>query len=243
MAIEKTYFTDYDLTKIYAWFTANATGYFDSIDISEDKLKITCYVGELDAFTITSTAETAGTLKFTFKAENGYSVTVTSAGDTTVSYSYIRRLTKTNCGIAIALRAYVRPFTGYDGLWGNGADGIFITKDNSGNTAFVWGTYLTTGKSYINWNGNSNYKSYDTFRCMNIKSAGYTSVAYTTTENVCGFQDMDYVQLVPIAIHDQNACRLPNCCFSYYSNVLGKECQVVQGDTKYVYNGYIALKD
>lgn len=238
MAIEKTYFTDYDLTKIYAWLTANATGYFDSINISEDKLKITCYVGELDAFTITSTAETEGTVNFTLKAENGYSITLNTSGNSPQTKSYIRRLTKTSSGIAIAM--YAKPYLANTTYTISARDGLFITKDNSGNTAFVWATLLMTGRPFV---CDNSANSYEFLSCMNTKSETYSSATYNDTGGFFGFRSVDYVQLVPIGITNQNLCYLPNCLMSYYSNVLGTECQLVQGDTKYAYNGYIALKD
>lgn len=243
MAIEKTYFTDYDLTPIHTWLSANATDYFSSVTISEDKLKITCYVGELDAFTITR--DTGGTeqgaIKFTLKTKNGYSVGATSMGAGTggKSYSHIYRITKTSSGIAFALKAYVQPHNNYLGKQIDAKDGVFITKDIHGNVAFVWADLLMTGAKFVD----VQYNQHEHLSCINPESAAASAVSGTTSEANFGTSERDYVQLVPISINNQNTCYLPNCCLSYYSSVLGTEVPLVQGDTKYVYNGYIALKE
>lgn len=241
MAIEKTYFTDYDLTPIYTWLSANTAEYFDNVTISEDGKIITCYVGELDAFTITrdTTKTEQGTLKFTFKAGNGYSASATPMGETAGTHVYIRRLTKTSSGIAIAVGGLVKPSTGYAGTSVNARDSIFVTKDNKGNTAFVWATRLMTGAKFVPVMNNA----HEDLWCINTKSSTADTVSRSTSENYFGTLEKDYVQLVPIGLDNQNTCYLPDCCLSCYSNVLGTETQLVQGDTKYVYNGYIALKE
>lgn len=248
MAIEKTYFTTYDLQPIADYLSANATEYFDKVEISEDKLTISCYVGETDAFKITKTATGDGRLTFTFKTESGYTVSATPANNSettsTTAKSRIRRITKTSCGIAIAVYSYSS--ITQNGSWyaANAPEALFITKDNNGNTAFVWDTLLMTGYPYNNGSTASGYTDNGSYKAINVRSVSESAVSNTNRKSSYGMmKTTDAVQLVPICISGQGPCYLSDCLISYYSNVLGTECTLEQNGDKYVYNGYIALKE
>lgn len=230
MAIEKTYFTDYDLTSVHEWFTANATEYFDSFQLNNNGYELVCKIGELEAMKIEQlSANGSFVTKVTFTGESGVSKSINLSSYWTNNTSYIRRITKTSKGISIAL--YVTEQG--DGS-GNRPDSIFITKDNKGNVAFVYENMLmshpvSTKSSYLYVYGIKSYSAY--------------LVSKVTYYQSFGFVKTDYIQLVPIGIPDQNVCYLPDCCISYYSNVLGQECTITQDGEKYFYNGFVALRE
>jgi len=249
MAIEKTYFTTYDLQPIADYISANATDYFDRVEISEDKLTIICYVGETDAFKITKTATGNGKLTFTFKTESGYTVSATPANNSgttsTAANSRIRRITKTSCGIAIAVYSYSSISQNNSWYTANAPEALFITKDNNGNTAFVWDTLLMTGYPYNSGATASGYTESSHLTAINVKSEKQSVVTYNNADrkNNYALMKKDFVQLVRIDISDQGLCYLPNCFISYHSNVLGTECTLEHNGNKYVYNGFVALKE
>lgn len=244
--IERTYFATYDLQPIADWFSANATEYFDRVEISEDKLSVTCYLGDLAAMVIAKSAETKGELSIKITAKGGYSTTIKAQNASesgTKTQTFIRRITKTSCGIAIALRGdHIHTSNNGADYSGNAADGFFITKDSNGDLAFVWSSLLMTGKGTLGAS-NSIYSTEEDIRSMNINSRTALPICGSTSVYSFGFIPMDYIQLTPIPIREQGTCYLPYCLISYYSNVLGTECTLEQNGTKYIYNGFVALKE
>lgn len=238
MAIEKTYFINADTEGTYNWLEANAANYFDSFELSEDKSSVTCFIGELDAFKI-AYAENSR-ISFTIKTELGYSITVKPAGNSSSgTFGYIRRFTKTDFGIAFAL--YAEPSIQSNSSKVTARDGFYITKDINGNTSFVWMSLLATGRGF--GSSDSSYNAYDGIYSINIKS-GTRSLALGTNKAVdFGIAPKDYTQLFHIAIDEQAVNYLPNLMGAVYSQVIGTECTLVYNNEKYLWNGYIALKE
>lgn len=123
MAIETTYFVNTtvaadNVTEVYAWLQSNAAEYFDSFAISDDGSTISCYIGELEALTI-SPGVNAG---FTTTLING-TQKKTNAG--TAATVICTKAVKTASGLAFGANNNVPCF--------------FIAKAASGETLFVLG--------------------------------------------------------------------------------------------------------
>lgn len=215
MSIEQTYFlspADGTFGEIYNWFTANAGEYFDSFELSEDGSELSCKKDGTAVFKMI--APTSGTW---FQVYNKNGVLVSTVNDIGAGASYVRRLTRTSKGIAIAIS--------YGGA--DCRDSVFITKDNKGNTAFVvFSKNFTTSQSCY---------------AMNISSAVYNGAANSGG----GYTPItaDHTQLVQIPVSNQGLCYLPDLLFLYASSVGGAECTLSYNNENFWCNGYLALRE
>lgn len=230
MAIENFYFSDTGtehFVEIKSWLEANATDYFDSFELSEDKLTLTCKIGDKTALTFSRT-ESGGTYTETFYLYNG--TTQTSSG--TSSAAYISNIVKTANGIAIRKTHGGTVYKNHS----------FITKDNKGNTAFVFLAKLST-------NG------YNVAISTTTSSSAYASVFSsekttfdTIHENVISpkygaCHNADITVLSPYCFDNSNGSYTPDLMITVFGNVLNTECTLDHNGDKYFYNGYIALKE
>lgn len=238
--IAKTYFTTYDLQPIADYLSTNATEYFDKVEISEDKLTISCYVGDLEAMKITSSSLGGGLLSFTFACKDGYSKIAKPGNRDDYTKVYIYRITKTSTGIAFAIKGSVHCIKGSTVSSGTitARDAVYVTKDNNGNTAFAFLERLATGTKFLN----IGYNGHEYLYSANINLGIFGTTGFSSDSDF-GEVKKDYIQLAQVPISGQGICYLPNCLTSVYTNILGTECTLEQGGNKYVYNGYIALKE
>lgn len=126
MAIETFNFSDTGsehFVEIKSWLETNATDYFDSFELSEDKLTLTCKIGDKTALTFSRTS-TGGTYVERFCLYNGTTQNLSGAS----SVTYIDKIVKTTSGIALRKNYGGNIYNNYS----------FITKDNKGNTAFYF---------------------------------------------------------------------------------------------------------
>lgn len=260
--IERTYFTDRDLQPIVDWFSANATEYFDNVEYQQDEngQSCICYCGKTKALEIIETAAENHLTKFKIYYGNGNAAVTVSTAWTSGNYgtsnssNYIRRLTKTDGGISIAMSAKCRTMTSptstsMDKDWSvpNALDSFFITKSNDGKTCFVYDKFLGTGYPYYNgdkpFQGNSaTAKIY----ALSLDSSAEAAVSPNGFSSNFGVIRSDYFQLIPITIPYRGLRYTPKCLITYAGNIMNDdiiECTLEQNGKKYIYNGYIALKE
>lgn len=231
MAIENFYFSDTGsehFVEIKTWLEANATDYFDSFELSEDKLTLTCKIGDKTALTF-NRASTGTTYTETFYLYNG--TTQKSSGQTSVTY--IDRIVKTANGIALRKNFGGNVYNNYS----------FITKDNKGNTAFV----LPKNIIINSWNVTSSTSGTGSSVYYSVFSSEKTSFeqlcgsSLSTTYGIC--HNADVTVLSPICFYNSNGSYTPNLMITVFGNVLNVECTLDHNGDKYFYNGYIALKE
>lgn len=227
MATETFTFTDTGnehLKDIKSWFEANATDYFDSFELSDDNLALTCKIGEKAAFKISR--DTNGqTYRETIYNYDGTSKYVGSQSSN--DRVYINKIVKTDAGIAINKITNGNRYTNY----------IFITKTNKNNTAFVF-------KSNLNYDWMSDNSNVGTWyvSAFSAEATGFDEQgrAYLTSGQTAGYEK---TILSPILLKNSGGTYLPNCLKTVYSEVIGTECTLEHDNTKYFYGGFIALKE
>lgn len=231
MAIENFYFSDTGsehFAEIKAWLEANATDYFDSFELSEDKLTLTCKIGDKTALTF-KRADTGTSYAETFYLYNGTTQKSSGAG---TKVTYIDRIVKTSNGIALRRNHSGVIYNNYS----------FITKDNKGNTAFVF----AKTPDQNTWNVASSTSGSNTGYCSVFSSEKTTfdqlfNALISTVYGAC--HNADVTVLSPICFYNSNGSYTPNLMLTVFGNVLNTECTLDHNGDKYFYNGYIALKE
>ena len=252
MAIETTYFKEYDPQGVCEWFKQNATDYFDRIEISEDKMSVIGYIGEIPALEIKfiKSNDYCRYVRFYITNLSGTKVTVgpTSPYGESGRISDIRldRAAKTDCGIAFStVGNYVH---------GSGSGGasqykprsyaFFITKDSEGNTSFVYFSQLNYDRT--NCPAYPMYQSDEYLYVTNLLETTFQTI-FSGKSSANGYyakEFNDYTQLAPIPLKKQGLTNLPNCFVAPFCDATGfVDYELDAGGTKYLFNGYIALKD
>ena len=227
MAIETFNFSDTGaehFAEIKTWLETNATDYFDSFELSEDKLTLTCKIGEKTALTFARTSERKSYCE-TFYNFDG----TRSAQGANTNITYIDKIVKTSSGIAIRKSRGTTLTNNY----------TFITKTNKGDTAFV---FLDSASS--TWDVKSNISNVFHFSAFTAEKTSFDvggNLATATRQGVCRVADTTV--LSPICLNESNGAYMPNCMVTVFGNVLNTECTLDHNGEKYFYNGYIALKE
>lgn len=220
MAIKTTYFVNTTVAadnaaEVYAWLQENATEYFDSFAISDDGLKISCFIGELEAVNISGFGDgtTSQALKFVTTLNNG---TTCNASAPSASPSwYINKAIKTSNGIAFCLILNENAYKPW----------FFITKAASGETAFVFGSNTTVNTSQKVYavipTKDSIFTSFSVY--YDITTDNYTSIANVVCPSGVGY--------------------LPNVYRMVSSQYRGTEGIISLNGKKYYTNGYLALAE
>lgn len=229
MAIETFNFSDTraeHFAEIKTWLETNATDYFDSFELSEDNLTLTCKIGDKTVLTFVR-GSIGNNYEETYYLYNGTTKKI-SAG---ANACYIDKIVKTANGIAIRKNYNSTEYNNYS----------FITKDNKGNTAFIfpsvtsniWNVLPSSGGSGSIYGGifSSEKTTFDTLFDSGL------SARYGACHNA------DVTVLSPICFYNSNSSYTPNLMVTVFGNVLNTECTLDHNGEKYFYNGYIALKE
>lgn len=229
MAIETFNFSDTGtehFSEIKTWLEANATDYFDSFELSEDKLTLTCKIGDKTALTFVR-GSTGNNYEETYYLYNGTTKKISPGA----SACYIDKIVKTSSGIAIRKNNNSTVYNNYS----------FIAKDNKGNTAFIfpsatsniWNVSLGSGGSGSIYGGifSSEKTSFDSL------SESGLSARYGACHNA------DVTVLSPICFYNSNGAYTPNLMVTVFGNVINTECTLDHNGEKFFYNGFVALKE
>jgi hypothetical protein len=237
MALNTTNFNTTDLKPLYEWFLENGEPYFDKIELSEDELTLSCYVGDIVALKIAYASSDVRQLSVTFGTDNGWTGTykpyIYNDGSSS-EYEYVNSATKTDYGLAFQIYT-MRDTSGVLKY----RTGLFITKDNADKTAFVWHASFLT---YKDTSSNPTRSEYIYSRSMD--AALTCNVSFDYLKNDFGFKNTHgYMQFVPVPIYGLGLRYTPNCFVTPYADsTLGTECILEKDGEKYLYNGYVALK-
>lgn len=216
-----TYFTkDNNLSNLKSWFEANATEYFDSFTLAEDGSSLTLTKSGIDMITLETTGVAGKTVTFKLIDGTKKSITLASASSTIL---YVNRITKTNCGIAIAFSI--------TGSAGNDIPIIYISKTSSGYTGITFITHVTiTGSS-------ANICTFDE------TSLGSFNLSAADGAKKFGVEQKELTTLCPLVSGGKSTEYLPNVYLTPSSQYVGTQCKFSLDGAEYLYNGYIALKD
>ena len=230
MAIETFNFSDNGVehfSDIKTWLEANATDYFDSFELSEDKLTLTCKIGDKTALTFSRTS-TGATYVESFYLYNGTTQTLGGAS----GVAYIDKIVKTTSGIALRKNYGGNRYNNYS----------FITKDNKGNTAFLFPTKINSNAWNVLTAANTTCQI-----CYSVFSSEKTTFdqlceSFISPKYGAGIK-ADITALSPICFYNSNGSYTPNLMITVFGNVINTECTLYNNDDKYFYNGYVALKE
>ena len=140
MAIEKAIFTASGsdrATEIVTWLQANATEYFDTIELQENGYEVKCNIDGVTVLDIqVSHSNTSAACSVTL---------INGTSQTTSTYNIIGAY-KTSKGICLymegaATTSLTEPSTGEEYYQYSGGRDIFICKSNKGNTSFAFNIY------------------------------------------------------------------------------------------------------
>lgn len=203
-----------DLNVIKQWFEENASDYFDEVIIQDDILLLKSAGETILEYIPKGTS--GNTASFVFHTAGGDTAAGVTPSATTPLY--INRLTRTDSGIAAGLFFSTKSYE----------YGIFITRDKNGDIACVFSKTLgvTTVSDYKRYYilSRSSTRTTDTF---DIVSATFQAEYTCLTNAVCSCAE-DY---------------LPDCFITPFSQYAGVPCIFELDGVKYIYNGYVALKD
>ena len=188
--------------------------------LAEDGSSFALAKNGIDMITFGTTGVAGKTVTFKLIGGTTKSITLTSTSSTIL---YVNRITKTNCGIAIA-------FSVSGNVQGNNVYYIFISKTNNGYTGVLFFNHTSFNISdckYCVFDETS--ISFDLSSTTGIMKFGVDKKKLTTLCNlVSGGNSEEY---------------LPNVFITPSSQYVGTECTLKYNGDDYLYNGYIALKD
>ena len=231
MAIETYNFSDTGaehFADIKAWLEANATDYFDGFELSEDKLTLTCKIGDKTALTFVR-GSTGNNYVETYYLYNGTTEKI-SAG---ANACYIDKIVKTANGIAIRKNYNNTVYNNY----------TFITKDNKGNTGYIFPSVLTTNIWNVSLRGSSGSGSIYGGIFSSEKTAYDTLSESGLSARYGACHQADTTVLSPICFYNSNGSYTPNLMVTVFGNVLNTECTLEHNGDRYFYNGFVALKE
>ena len=215
------------IQELKAYFEENAKDYFDGFEVSEDGNTLTMTTGGKAAFDFQMTTENSYDVCYPhcYNGQGGKSDARFGSG---IWRTYVRKIIKTANGFAIGMN--------YGGS--DKACTFFISKDNNGNTAFVYCPLVDFNSDSV-----SSYNSY----FYATSTAGHINsmpaiVYYGKNENFC-FISAGYTAFVNVPIRGYGLTYFPHVFVTPYSSLLGTECDIEHDGKHYYYNGYIALED
>ena len=216
-----TYFIkENNLATLKEWFEANATEYFDSFTLAEDGSSLALTKNGIDMITFETTGAAGKTVTFKLIGGTTKSITLASTSSTVM---YVNRITKTNCGIAIA-------FSMSGNVKGDNVYYIFISKTNNGYTGVLF-------FNYTSFNGS------DCKYCVFDETSISFDLSSTTGGIKFGVERKELTTLCPLVSGGKSTEYLPNVYLTPSSQYVGTQCKFSLDGAEYLYNGYIALKD
>lgn len=218
MAINTTYFSvsdGADANKIKAWFEKNAADFFDGFTVSGNALILSSKGRDVIRIQL---KDTENPLSVSFYTLGGDVASATQISPT--SACTVRRLAKTSCGIAMSVQ-----FGTTQKQWG-----LFISKTSSGAIGAVLGTKLRTGTASADI---TNYY---------IVSENSSEIPVIQLEKPIT-NKVDMTTFCPIVCCGTAGEYFPDCFVTPFSPYSGSECTLDAEGVKYLYNGYIAMKE
>lgn len=248
MAIERTYFKTRtpkeNAEEVVAWLSENATEYFDSFSVGRTNAEsesnvvygIMCNVENAQlgiGLKSSSLISSSNYNDLIIKVNGGYQ----TPGKYMNGYiTYIIWAAKTNNGIV---------------LYGNSSHNVFITKSNKGTTCVYvhWYGYYAEGNmlgvhlhyscdlinsSKVNGIFPSGATSSSTY---SIQASTYNNSQYYFTAN----SSVGMTAIVPFCFDGDTYA--PNMVLTPFSQYVGQSGIIEIDGVKYVYNGYVALKE
>ena len=216
MAINITTFSSSegkDPALIGSWFDQHKNGLFDSVSVSGSNVNL--IKDQEIIITIHLPDGSLNTVCISYVLADG---TIRSTGAlTTTNGKFIQRLAVTSSGIAIAARFY-----DHDCPWG-----CFISKTAEGSTGIIYSNGL-------HFSGDADAVNYQMLtpeskscEARNLQT-GVASAQLTTLSPAVCAGTKDY---------------FPNCFVTNFTQYRATDCVLNIDGTKYLYNGYMAMKE
>lgn len=229
MAIEKTLFTGLNAQDNYAevsaWLVKNAADYFDTIDVPSGAQEVSCKVGDVTALKFDWGTE--------FNTQRSFQVNAKNGANINSGYYYVhdrccwRYGYKTDSGIVIC-----------NNLTNAHQASIIISKNNNGDLIFA-----VLRPSSPNVGAPSNWAEIIDFNSLaSVKSDESSQSDPAARHRINGIIPASMTALAPIVSDVETYCdKIMITPFSQYSNMCWGIINV--DGTKYVYNGFFALKE
>lgn len=232
MAIEKAIFTasgDDRATEIATWLQANATEYFDTIELQENGYEIKCII---DGVTVLD-------IQVSHSNYNAAcNVTLINGTSQTTSTSNIIGAYKTSNGVCLYMEGVTTatrtdPSTGETYYQYSGGRDIFICKSNKGNTSFAFNIY----SSYA---GGGNLSTADV--SSDSRFSKWIIGTDASYENSIGKRPLTVLAPLPLGDGGTVAEGVYFTPFSQYKGI-NNPIILSADDKDYVYDGAFALEE
>ena len=231
MAIEKAIFTASGsdrATEIATWLQANATEYFDTIELQENGYEIKCNIDEVTVLDIQVTHSNYGAV---------CSVTLINGTSQTTSTSNIIGAYKTSNGVCLYMEGATTtsrtdPTTGELYYQYSGGRDILICKSNKGNTSFAF-------------NIDSSYSGGGNLSTADVSSDSRFSkwiIGTDTTYDQIGKRPLTVLSPLPLGDGGTVAQGVYFTPFSQYRGINNPITLYANGKN-YVYDGDFALEE
>ena len=219
MAIETTYFTgttaEANEAEVYAWLTANAMDYFD--EITDENHEIICKKDGVNSLFFNCSG--GSTHHTAVMSKNGVVIWSYYALDITNEY-YWNRAIKTDSGLVFVTK--------------NNLATVFVSKTTNGDLFYVYCGSYKTGSNCVT--AIADFEKSSNFNILEPTNG------YLTDPKRYGVLQSAKTALVP-ALSDVGTYS-ENLFFVPYTQFSGPSIMTIEIDgTKYVYNGFFALKE
>lgn len=232
MAIEKTIFTasgNDRATEIATWLQANATEYFDTIELQENGYEVKCNIDEVTVLDIQVAHSNISA---------ACSVTLINGTSQTTSTSNIIGAYKTSKGVCLYMggvtaASLTDPSTGESYYQYAGGRDIFICKSDKGNTSFAFNIYSS-------YSGGGNLSTADA--SSDSRFSKWLNNTDTSYELTIGKRPLTVLSPLPLGDGGTVAEGVYFTQFSQYKGI--NNPIILSADGKdYVYDGAFALEE